>query len=153
MRLVLGNPTGPDVQKLLDHFGAPVVGTRITHEEVSAVIGVTYRQSRYRTVTDNWRKQLLDRDNIDLRADPGEGFTVMDSEQRVMTGLRGAKAGVRKVLRSAKRSDRAITDDTRLVSVQNGLRRMAAVIHDEATSTLKKVSVSGPREQLPRPKV
>lgn len=150
MKLFDGNPTGPDVQKLIERFGAPEVGTKITHEEVAELIGCEYREPRYRSVTVAWRRRLLERDNIDLRADPGQGFTVMDSEQRIVAGVQGTKMGVRKVLRSAKRADRANTDDPRLVSAQNGLRRFASVIAAETTQTLKQISMTPPRDQLPR---
>ncbi len=145
-----GVPTSGDVHKLLEAFGVPTAGDKFAHEQIEQVLGIERTASRYRTVTDAWRAHLLNRNNVDLAAEPGVGFLAMDAEQRITAGLRGVKSGARKVLRSVKRADRAQTEDPVLQGVQQHLRRLGAAVLAESTHTAKQIELTRPAQQQPR---
>ncbi|WP_257306265.1 hypothetical protein [Geothrix campi] len=105
-----GVPTGPDVDKLLEHYGVPKIGTRIPYDELAAVINQSASSNRFKSVTAQWRRKLDRQHNIVLRCIPGEAFEVADSHARVDLASRGYKMGVRKVVRCsniAARTDRS----------------------------------------------
>jgi hypothetical protein len=71
-------PTGPEVDELLEKIGIPEVGTQITYSQISAIIGVTHKDSRWKSIVTAWRKELQDNHKIVLSAIPNEGFDVLD---------------------------------------------------------------------------
>jgi hypothetical protein len=147
-----GMPSGPDVRKLLDAFGALQPGLQITHAEMEdALVTVRYGSQRYKTVVAAWRKTLLDRHNIDIQSVPGIGYRVLNDEERVDAGLSGSKRGLREIVRSARRSDRVITEDPVLVHKQAVQRRLTMAINDEFKRQTKALlELPPPMQQQPR---
>jgi hypothetical protein len=78
-----GEPTAPDVEKLIKAFGEqPEPGSRYAVDEVARVIGVRVSESRFTTVTNAWRKQLL-RNGRQIERPPREGcFVVLREGER-----------------------------------------------------------------------
>lgn len=78
-----GVPVEPDVKKLLKVYPTLNVGDVIRHSEIEEHLGVKYRSSRYRTVTDAWRKRMFCDQNILLGAVSGVGFKVLSPDERL----------------------------------------------------------------------
>jgi len=97
-----GVPTEPDVRKLVDRFGTPEPGI-IAHEDVEAVLGHGRLTSRYRTVVWVWRRRLFRQSNIDMIAEPGVGFRVLTSGERVDVCVRDLGQTVTKLRRGGRR--------------------------------------------------
>jgi hypothetical protein len=74
-------PTNPEVKLLHDKYGRPEKGREFTHEEISEVIGETYPNSRYRTITTTWRKQVFSMYAVIVDAIPGVGFKVLEDSE------------------------------------------------------------------------
>ena len=149
-----GSPTGADVRKLLDAFGAPPVGWEVTHEAVADVLGVEIGGHRYRTVIAAWRKTLLDRHDVDLGSVHGVGYRALNAQERVDIGIAGSRVGMRKILRSARRGDRVVTEDQILCHKQAVQRRLVNVLTRDFQDAIKEFSVpSSDRQQkrLPPP--
>lgn len=145
-----GMPTGPDLRKLADAIGVPVVGQNISHQEVEDCLGHKRDSNRYRTVTTHWRRDLLRDHDVDLEAVPGVGFRVMSAAERVSTGKKGVQQGTRKVLRSITRADLVRTEDPQLQKAQEVLRRYGAAVRFEANRVMREIEPPKPQEQKPR---
>lgn len=149
--MMFGIPTGPDVRKLEDAFGKPLAGAEVSHEQIEEVLGVKRTTSRYKTVTLAWRKQLRTQHNIDLEAVPGTGFRSLTDAERVGAGVKGARAGVKKVVRSVKRSDAVVTEDAGLQTKQAVLRRLSLAMTDEFNRSMKSIEPPRPAASNPMP--
>jgi hypothetical protein len=145
-----GMPTDIDVRRLEEAFPKLQEGDDISHEQVEAVIGVDHTKSRYRVVTNAWRKQLLRDSNIELGSVSGVGFRCLKPEERISGSVKGFQQGVRKQMRSVKRSALVRTDDERLMKKQDLLRRYGAAIVNEATNMMKEIEPPKPQAQMPR---
>lgn len=145
-----GAPTSIDVRKLTEALQQINVGDTITHEEVQKITGIRYGTHRYTTVTNAWRKTLLERHDIELGAVPGVGFKSLDSGERIDRNIDGMHHGLRKTMRSAKRVGIVSTDDPVQAHRRDTAVRAAAVIgfeHKRLRSDLK----LPPPPQNPRP--
>jgi hypothetical protein len=97
-----GVPVDPEVKMLRSHFGVPVHGQVIAHEDCETVLGLDRKSSRYKTVIHAWRSSLKRSDNIEFIALPGEGFRVLFDDERVEVHISGVSRGIRKIDRSAR---------------------------------------------------
>jgi hypothetical protein len=76
-----GEPTAPDVEKLIKAFGErPEPGERYSVDEVARVISVSKDASRFNTVVNAWRKRLL-RNGRQIERPPREGCIVVLTEK------------------------------------------------------------------------
>lgn len=86
-----GLPTGPEVRKLQERFPnmESLIGTTIPHEDIEETIGVKRNESRYRTITNAWRKRVAKDTNGrvqmrgDLREYVGVGLRVLSDGEMV----------------------------------------------------------------------
>lgn len=145
-----GAPTEIDVRKLLDALPSIQIGDQITHEQVQQITGLRYGSNRYTTVTNAWRKLLLEKHDIELGSVPGAGFKSLDAGERIDRNIDGMHHGLRKTVRSAKRVGVVSTDDPVQAHRRDTAVRSAAVIgfeHKRLRSDLK----LPPPAQNPRP--
>jgi hypothetical protein len=91
-----GVPTGPDVARI-EAVVDLTPGTVIAHHTIEEVIGAKYRTSRYRTVTDAWRKKALRDYNVEIGAETGVGFRVLTEPERVAAMRRRVVIGGRRI--------------------------------------------------------
>lgn len=98
------NPrTDADVELLLGRFRDLLPDGRvIAHAEIEALLKMSRKQSRYRTVTDRWRRLLMDEQRIflDGRSAKGAGFASLTPDEMV----RFANKQVRAVGRIIKKA-------------------------------------------------
>lgn len=80
-----GIPTKPDVKKLLEKFPVSTltVGRVITYEEISLVIGEPPRTSRFRTVTNKWRKEVEQTTNIIMGTHKGQALVILSDSGKL----------------------------------------------------------------------
>jgi hypothetical protein len=130
-------------------------GREITHEQIETVLSMNRLQSRYRTVVNRWRKQLLRERGLwlDGQLAQGRGFVVLTPDEMVRYGNRGVRSAGRKLRRalevvSAPR-DELLSEDTRRY---RGL--LSAAIEKIATENRSAIRAIGkaltPAPQLPR---
>ena len=114
-----GLPTEPDVKKLRAEFPDNELrpGKTISYEDVERVIGVSYGQPRFATVTNQWRKMVEKETNIIIGTKPGEAFVVLSEPEKVgLSGEQLRKAGkrARRAWVIAQRVDRvALSEEER----------------------------------------
>lgn len=144
-----GIPTEPDVKLLTETFPKIEVGDEINYESVEAVLRLDRKSSRFRTVTQAWRKKVLN-DGIELAVVAGVGFRALSPKERIEHSVKGVQSGVRKQIRSINRSDRVITEDPLLRKKQEVLHRYAIALRKEATSTMQQLEPPKEQQQLPR---
>lgn len=75
-----GLPTGPDVTLILKRWPNLAVGQRIKYSEIASLLGIKVGTSRWRTVTNAWRKRELDDGRV-IKCVPGHEFIVANAEQ------------------------------------------------------------------------
>lgn len=130
-----GVPTEIDVRKLMEKYGVPAQGQRISKNEVSGIIGVPVGSNRYLSIVTAWRKKLDRESNVIFKVVNGS-FVVADPSTRIDMSGAGMKHALRKVRRSggiAARTDRdgltaeQMRTQDHIVSVSVSLLQMSAV--------------------------
>jgi hypothetical protein len=96
-----GIPTGPDVNRLVDAFKVQEMnlGDLIPYEKVSEIIGQGQNSSRWRSITNAWRKKIENEHNIIIRCDnekPAfrlikEGEKVKYSSEKICSAAKAAR--------------------------------------------------------------
>lgn len=76
-----GQLTAPDVAKLIKAFPDLKIGDRISHDQISQIIGEKWRSPRYSTVTSAWRRALFKDRELTIKCSVGWGFFVANFEQ------------------------------------------------------------------------
>jgi hypothetical protein len=110
--LFKGMTTDPDVKELIDRIGIPSVGDTIAYDLVEEIIGSPYDSNRWTSVTQAWRKKLIDDPyNIYLIADK-PNFRVATNSERVNVARGKQRTGARAIARGAVLAQR--TDKTGL---------------------------------------
>jgi hypothetical protein len=100
-----GVPTKPDVDKLIDAYPAENMtqGTIIGYDEIAEVIGKT-SISRFRTITNAWRKQLFQGYGIVL--DPSKkfpkAFEVLSEFGKVQKSQAETHSGIKKQVKAVR---------------------------------------------------
>lgn len=97
-----GIPTAPDVEALIDQLGVPKPGDEISYKQIETVINVSRERSRWKTVTNAWRKRLEHEYNLYLKAIPNEGFQCMTNSERINLGVKKFNQGVSRISYSGK---------------------------------------------------
>jgi hypothetical protein len=143
-----GLPTGPSVDMIMDAIGIPVKGQTIPYQEIEAAADISYGTSRWKSVTEAWRKRVEREHGLVIGCVPGS-FQVND-DTGLVTESRGR---LRKALKNAKRSyvvvslaDRAMLtpEDQNRADLQ---RRLAQKMFEDASAEMKKIV-----PQIPEPK-
>ncbi len=148
-----GVPTEPDVKKLIGAYGSPAEGTVLPYDELSEVLQLSRRSSRFRTVITAWRKQLLKEYNLDSKARVGEGIVILTPEQRVEESGKNLLSSARQVRRGFVRASTVPTARLDGISRQkhDHMMRIGRVMHDAITTNCKALTYELKAiEQLPR---
>ena len=74
-----GHPTGPEVQMLINKFGQPAEGTKISYEQISQIIHHPKGSLRYNTVTGAWRNEMFRSYNIKIGCERDRKSTRLNS--------------------------------------------------------------------------
>jgi hypothetical protein len=75
-----GLPTGPDVTLIRKRWNDLKAGDRIEYQEIADLLGIKVGTSRWKTVTQAWRKRELDDGRV-IKSVPGKEFVVANPEQ------------------------------------------------------------------------
>jgi|SRR5262245_51813122 len=151
------NPrTDVDVQMLWTVFPDILPdGREITHEQLEAVLHESRVTSRYRRVTEKWRKRLLVERSVwlDGMCAGGRGFIALTPDEMVRFSNRGVRAAGRKIRRmlhiAAVPADVALSEDVRRYRAL--LMVAMEKIAQEHQGTLRAVSKAlAPQKPLPR---
>ena len=145
-----GVPTEADVRALNERWPALKDGDELSHEEVEAVVKQERGSNRYRSITTAWRRDLLRANNIDLAPIPGVGFRCLLPEERISVSIKGFQSGVRKTMRSVKRSAYVRTSDAILRGKQDLMRRFGAAIYAQSADMAREIEPPAPPKQSPR---
>lgn len=142
--------TDKEVRTLLDTYKTVAEGTLITHKEVAALVSVDPNDTRYRTVTNRWRKLMLGQFNIELRARPGEGFVALTAAERVTHNIGDGLRIFRRIDRTVGRLKRIprvtlSTDDSKRLDHATTLM---ARVSDEAGRARKEIAPPAPHRLL-----
>jgi hypothetical protein len=152
--IIVGKPTAPDVKKLMAAFTDIEAGAELPYEAVAAIIGVQPGTSRFRVVTDAWRKRLLDEHNFLLvpSEENRRHFRRLTEEERSRYNLKGFYRGVRTMTRRTRDQHRVITthmsDHDRIA--HDHFTRLQTEIVENMQTHLKEIGPPKPPRQLPR---
>ncbi len=120
-----GIPTDPQVRRLRERYGdiQALRGTTIRHEDIEDLIGEERGGSRYKTITDRWRRQV-ERETGVVISGQGEalgiGFRVLTDAEQVRFGVGQRVSAGRRILRW--HSSVANTDPDKLDAPQRQAR-------------------------------
>jgi hypothetical protein len=138
-----GIPTEPDIRKLRETFRASEMfpGKTINYDDVSKIINTPANSSRFKTVTNRWRKLVEQEDGLIIGTVPGEGFKVLDEAEKLnlsVSKLKGAGRLSRRSYMVASRIDRKCLDDDELCRLDHVSARSSAIL---AAAQIKKTVV------------
>jgi hypothetical protein len=130
-----GVPTGPDVKKIRDRWpdGSLKAGDKISYEQMASVIGHNKADTRFKTVTQQWRKAVEEATagRVSIGTIPGEGFIVLDDSQKhsaAVGKLRSAgRAAKRSVILTSFVDASNLTEDERARHYQLQVRNAAVL--------------------------
>ena len=94
-------PTSPEVKHLHEAFGKPEKGTEWTHQQIEELIQETYGNTRYRTITTRWRKQIFRLFGLTIDAIPGMGFRVLEDSETLRFSDKQLRSSSRKLKRAS----------------------------------------------------
>lgn len=148
--------TDADVQRLLQVFDDLLPdGRTIKHEQIEAALTLNRLSSRYRTVTNKWRRVLQHERAIvlDGRAAEGQGFVSLTPDDMIRFSNRGVRAlgrRIRKLMAIASvPSDAQLSAD--MAKYRHRLAMAIAQIAGTHGSSIRDVSRSlQPLKQLPQ---
>jgi len=83
-----GVPTEPDIKKIMEKYPHTKMepGQQIGYEEIGTLLGIDKKSSRFRTITNRWRKLMQSKFGIVIDTIPGEGFKVLTECEKVGLG-------------------------------------------------------------------
>jgi hypothetical protein len=85
-----GIPTEPDVKRLRDEVGTPVVGVLVEYKIIEEALGNKKGSHRFASVVGAWRKELYREHNLLMVAIPNKGLQAATTSRR--THVAGSKA-------------------------------------------------------------
>jgi hypothetical protein len=136
-----GVPTESDIKTLLDTYGVPPEHWTASLDDVATLLRVSVAASRFRTVTDRWRRMLYRDHNVLIARRAGK-FIALDPSGRLSMARGDIRQGVRKTLRG----------QTRLLATERGrLSSQEQSEYDHATLVAAAVEAAA-RQQSKRPK-
>ena len=156
MRIEKNPRTDVDVALLMAVFSDLLPdGREIAHEQIEAVLTTNRATSRYRTVTNKWRRDLLNERGVylDGQMAHGRGFVVLTPNEMVRFGNRSVRAAGRKFRRAlavvAAPKDEDLSADPRRYRAL--LSAAIEKIASENRHTLRSIGKAlAPPQQLPR---
>jgi hypothetical protein len=80
----------------------------------------------------------------------GVGYRALNAQERVDIGIAGSRVGMRKILRSARRGDRVVTENPILCHKQAVQRRLVNVLTRDFQDAIKEFSVPSSDKQQKR---
>lgn len=106
-----GMRTDPEVKMLMDKFGTPNVGEEIQYSEIAVAIMCDVRSSRWKSVTDAWRR-CLERDphNVVLICQDKRKFVVASNSDRIYLARKKQKSGAKAIMRGSNLAVRTNND-------------------------------------------
>lgn len=147
-----GVPTDGDVKRLLEAFPDIGPGDAISYVQVAEVIGVKHGSSRFRTVTNAWRKTVMRTQNFVLEAVPGEGFrrqTELERSQKNRTGWRQDQSRAARRVRDLGRTDTRSFDE-RDQKAHDHARRVLQAHVEHTSSAVRELAPPAPLKLLPK---
>ena len=135
-----GLPTNIELAKLREAYpeGDLKVGDFIPYHEVEKLLGLTWDSSRFKTVTNRWRRVIENETNIFIHPDPGKGFIILSEPEKLSLSGKQIKSAGKKARRSfvinSRVNRKELTDNQKALS--DHLSGVAAKMH--ASSQIKK---------------
>ncbi len=107
-----GKPTGPQVQKLLDHVKLTKAGDIITYETIESLWGEARKSTRFRTLIGTAKRRILRELGLDLHAVAGVGYEHPAGWTQIRQGVARVRRGTKSIVRGVQVS--AVVSDDRL---------------------------------------
>ncbi len=148
-----GVPTEPDVKRLMEAFPSLTPGTILKHGQVSEVIGVTWRTSRYRTICSAWRHRLKREQNVVVRSLPGVGYVVRAEAERVNDAIGDGRRGVRTIGRAVRDIGLVKTEklpENEQARALHARRLMEGALSSGREAMRQITTLEGEQQRLPR---
>ena len=98
-----GIPTGPDVERLMEAYPVDglVPGVIIPYVDTGKAIHSDVRSSRWKTITNAWRRKLENESNIIIECDPlSASFYVLSEGEKVGLSRKKLRSSVKLARRS-----------------------------------------------------
>lgn len=138
-----GIPTGMDVDKLMKEIEVQP-GTVVPYAEVERIMGVHLKATRFRSVTQAWRKRIFREKLLDSTAEGGEFYFLTadaahDKGRRIIKQI--GRATGRLTVRVDAIDANELTGPRR--EIHNLLRRESQAMLDAARKSAK--AIAGPR--------
>jgi hypothetical protein len=153
-RIANGKHRKPQIDALVTRFRALGSGQRITHAEISAVIGETANTSGYRTVVQRAKREA-EKEFVVMRSVPREGYERPNGDAQVSTLRDRTHRGIKVIAKSgviaAGTAETDLTDQGRKIREHVVMSTAKIVEHYNESRRQLSVNLKG-AERLPGPK-
>ena len=125
-----GLPTKPDVDLLLRTWPEPKVGDRYEYESVAALLRIDITSARFKTVTNVWRRRLLESGFV-VECEPKKAFFVAHADEitaRTYSTIDGIRRKAKK--HRSKLAVAKIENETQRTTVEHQALLMLAIEKD-----------------------
>jgi len=92
-----GLTTDPEIALLAEHIGVPEEGDEISYKQIEELADCEWNTSRFRTITNRWRRMLRREHGLVTTAVAGECFRVEDSNGRLRFGKQKRRESISKL--------------------------------------------------------
>lgn len=150
-KLFLGGvPTGPEVDRLMT--GVEIKpGTKVSYETVADITGVRVNESRFRSVTNAWRKRVFREKALEVKAEGG-CFVILTPDEALTNGI----SSFHKVGRALGRTNVKVSviNEAELsnerAATKRLLQREIGMVSDAARRAAKEIAAPKPVVSLVR---
>ena len=129
-----GMPTGPDVERLIRKWPELSPGDRLDYPALEKILNVEAGTSRWRSITNAWRRRQKRDSNIIIECDAGNAFYVATADQ-VSSSIHGGLMGVGRKLKRMR--EKAIRVETKSDSQRATLDHQCLVLSNLERETKK----------------
>lgn len=142
-------PTNAEVNKLM---GLPIrAGDTISYEQVCGLTGLSATETRFRSVTNAWRKRVFREMHLEVKPEGGQ-FVVLTPDEALSSGIKSFHRAGRALGRVSVKV--SVINETELTEEKAAtkclLQRNIDAVADAARRAAKEVVAPRPHASLPR---
>lgn len=151
-KVLSGLPTDLEVKRLLKQYAELEVDREIEYAEVAELISARRGSSRFKTVTDAWRRRVWREQRVRIGTVAGRAFKVLSASDASLFEGNGVRVGARRIVRGARHLSLidAAPMNERERDAHTHRRKVAVAMAEDVQTRAKELAPPRAQRQLPR---